>query len=84
MRPNDGGWPARYHIRVLGVLDDRWSEWLDGLQLSSAGDHTDLSGTLPDQAALRGLLDKVCDLGLTIVLVRRLPPEETHARGGAT
>jgi hypothetical protein len=70
------GWPARYEVGLDGVLDGRWSDWFGGLQVSSEGDQTVLSGTLPDQSALHGVLDKVCDLGLTVITVRRLPPEE--------
>jgi hypothetical protein len=70
------GWPARYEVRVEGVLDVRWSEWFEGLQLQNQSGETILSGTLPDQPALHGILDKVRDLGLTIITVRRLPPEQ--------
>lgn len=70
------GWPARYEVRVEGVLDGRWSEWFEGLHLQNQSDETILSGTLPDQPALHGILDKVRDLGLTIITVRRLPPEQ--------
>lgn len=69
-------WPARYEVRVDGVLDGRWSDWFGGLQISSQGDQTVLSGTLPDQSALHGILDRVGDLGLTVISVRRLPPEQ--------
>jgi hypothetical protein len=34
------------------------------------------SGTLPDQPGLHGVFDKVRDLGLCIVMVRRLPPQK--------
>ena len=68
-------WPARYEVRVDGVLDDRWSQWFQGLQIDSQGGQTILSGTLPDQPALHGILDKIRDLGLTVIAVRRLPPE---------
>ena len=69
-----GGWPAHYEVRVQGVLDARWSQWFEGLQLRSEADQTILSGTLPDQPALHGILDRVRDLGLSIIAVRRLPP----------
>lgn len=69
-------WPARYEVRVEGLLDDRWSEWFGGLRIRTEGRETVLSGTLPDQAALRGVLDKVCDLGLSVIVVRRFSPGE--------
>jgi hypothetical protein len=69
-------WPARYEVRVEGVLDGRWSEWFQGLLIENQDGETILSGTLPDQPALHGILDKVRDLGLTIITVRRLPPEQ--------
>ena len=67
-------WPARYEVRVEGVLDPRWSEWFEGLQVDGHDGETVLSGTLADQSALHGVLDKVCDLGLSIITVRRLTP----------
>lgn len=70
------GWPARYEVRVEGVLDGRWSEWFEGLHLQNQSGETILSGALPDQPALHGILDKVRDLGLTIITVRRLAPEQ--------
>jgi len=70
------GWPARYEVRVDSVLDDRWSDWFQGLQIDRQGGQTILSGTLPDQPALHGILDKIRDLGLTVIAVRRLPPQE--------
>jgi hypothetical protein len=69
-------WPARYEVRVDGVLDGRWSEWFQGLQIDNQGGETVLSGTLPDQPALHGILDKVRDLGLSIITVRRIPPPD--------
>jgi hypothetical protein len=66
-------WPARYEIRVDGVLDDEWSEWFGGLQVRNDGDQTVLIGTLPDQPALHGVLDRLRDLGLTLLSLRRLP-----------
>ena len=69
-------WPAYYEVRVDGVLDGRWSEWFQGLQIDNQGGETVLSGTLPDQPALHGILDKVRDLGLCIITVRRIPPQE--------
>jgi hypothetical protein len=64
---------VHYEIRVKGVLDSRWSDWFDGLQLSSDDrDVTTIAGDVPDQAALHGLLAKVRDLGLELLAVHRI------------
>ncbi len=62
-----------YEIRVKGVLDTRWSEWFDGMTVSSddVSGETTLSGPVADQAALHGLLAKVRDLGLPLLSVYR-------------
>ncbi len=67
-----GAGPARYEIRVAGVLDSRWSAWFDDLHLTSQGEETVIFGPVADQAALYGLLTKVRDLGLRLISVRRL------------
>ena len=66
---------AGYEIRVEGVLDQRWMTWFEGLEIASDHSQTVISGPVLDQAALHGLLNRVCDLGLVIVSVRRLEPE---------
>jgi len=66
---------AGYEIRVEGVLDQRWTTWFEGLEIASDHSQTVISGPVPDQAALHGLLNRVCDLGLVIVSVRRFEPE---------
>ena len=66
------GWPARYEIRVAGVLDGRWAAWFNGLQVSGQGEQTVIYGLIADQPALHGLLAKVRDLGLCLISVRRL------------
>ena len=47
---------AHYEIRVEGVLDRYWTAWFEGLQITSDGSQTVLSGPLTDQAALHGVL----------------------------
>lgn len=57
-------------IRVKGRIDERWSEWLDGLTIRhTAQDETVLAGPLLDQAALYGLISKLRDLGLSLLTV---------------
>ena len=74
------GGPARYEIRVAGVLDVRWTEWFGGLQISSEGEETVICGLVADQSALHGLLIKVRDLGLCLISVRRLDTGQAETR----
>jgi len=55
---SDPGGPARYEIRVDGVLDNKWADWFGGLQVSSDGTQTAISGLLADQPALHGALSR--------------------------
>ena len=59
-----------YEIKIKGHLDPRWSDWFAGLELTHLeGNTTLLSGLLPDQAALHGLLERIRDLNLTLISV---------------
>ena len=70
-----------YKIKVRGYLDSQWSEWFDGLTVTreACGD-TLLSGPVRDQAALYGLLKKIRDLGLPLLLVKRIDQDENHEK----
>jgi len=64
--------PVTYEIQIEDQLDPVWSEWLEGMvitPLSTGG--TLLSGTLADQAALYGLLNRIRDLNLELVCVEK-------------
>lgn len=62
--------PTHYQIRLKGHLDARWSDWFDGLALShQANGTTLLEGPVVDQAALHGLLVRICDLGLPLISI---------------
>jgi hypothetical protein len=59
-----------YRIRFQGRLEHRWSAWFDGMTLTPRDDGTTvLCGRVSDQAALHGLIQKVRDLGLTLLEV---------------
>ena len=63
-----------YQIRFKGHLDPSWSAWFDGLTLThEASGETLLTGLLPDQAALYGILEKARNLNLTLVAVGEVP-----------
>jgi hypothetical protein len=66
-----------YQIGVQGNLDRKWSDWFDGFTITQqSGDETLLTGPVPDQAALHGLLGKIRDLGLPLLSVKRTEIEE--------
>ena len=57
-----------YQIRIRGHLDHSWKDWLAGLQMVHEPSGTTLlSGPLPDQAALFGVLLKISRLGLILL-----------------
>ncbi len=58
-------------VRVRGAIEKTWSDWFLGLAIAeSSPDQSTLSGDLPDQAALYGLLAKLRDLGYRLVSVQ--------------
>ena len=70
--------PAVYEIRVRGNLELRWSDWFDGFRITpQADDETTLVGPVADQPALHGLLAKVRDLGLPLLLVRQVRDKQS-------
>jgi hypothetical protein len=64
-----------YEIRLAGQLDAHWAAWFDGMTVTAEGDGTTvLSGSVVDQAALHGVLQRVRDLGLPLISVERRQP----------
>ena len=77
--------PEYYEIKIRGHLDPRWSEWFADLRLTHLeGNETLLSGLLPDQAALHGLLERIRDLNLTLVSVAWGGPSTQDADRGSS
>ena len=67
-----------HEIRIQGHLDEHWTDWLEGLTFTRESDGTTtLRGPLKDQAALHGVLNKIRDLALPIVSVRRVDHSPT-------
>ena len=66
-----------YQIRIKGHVRREWTDWFGGMTitLEDNGD-TLLTGLVLDQAALHGLLRKVRDLGLPLVTVIQVEPEQ--------
>src|SRR5690606_41849623 len=61
-----------YEIHVQGQLDARWADWVDDLAFTHGADGTTtLAGPLADQPALHGVLNRMRDLGVSIISVNR-------------
>ncbi len=68
---------STYQIRVQGWIGKRWSSHFEGMTITpeDTGDTTPVTtftGTVPDQAALRGILNHIWDLNLTLISVMRI------------
>ena len=68
----DAANPARYEIRVRGDLSETLLAAFPALHGEAQGGDTVLSGELPDQAALFGVLAAIEALGLELLEVRRV------------
>jgi hypothetical protein len=64
-----------YEIRVRGHLDERRAWQFEGLTMTllPEGD-TLLCGPLVDQSALHGVLNRIRDMGVSLICVRRVEP----------
>jgi hypothetical protein len=75
--------PGRYEIRLKGHLDERWAERFEGLTFSYEIDGTTvLLGAVADQSALYGLLRTVRDLGLPLLSVVHIDPDQADVQPG--
>lgn len=66
-----------YQITVEGRIDASWSEWFRGLKISTGRDErgmavTILNGEIEDQAMLRGLLNRLWDLNMTVCSISQI------------
>jgi len=76
--------PGRYEIRLEGHLAPRWATWFDDMAVSNQSDGTTvIRGHVTDQAALHGLLQKIRDIGLPLVSVTQVEPDDSTHPGKA-
>ena len=60
-------------IRVKGQLSDQWRDWFENMELRLLENgEMILSGEIPDQAALMGILNKLNRLNLTLLSVNEV------------
>jgi hypothetical protein len=68
-----------YQIKIKGHLDAHWVSWFDNMTISNdANGEAVLYGSLPDQAALHGVLIKIRDLGLPLLAVSSIEKDESQ------
>ena len=76
----DPSQPLVYQIRLTGHLGRHWTDWFEGLTITSLDNgETLLTGPVVDQAALHGLLRKVRDLGMSLLSINRVHPDQAGA-----
>jgi hypothetical protein len=69
--PNSGG--GFFEIRIKGHLNNKWSEWFEGMELKLlVNGEMILFGPIEDQAALMGILNKLSRLNLTLLSVNEV------------
>lgn len=66
-----------YQIKREGHLSESWADWFDGLAFLHERDGTtSLTSEIIDQTALHGLLKNVRDLGLPLISVNQVEPDQ--------
>jgi hypothetical protein len=66
-----------YQIRIKGHLDDALATWFEGLTISNRENgEALLSGHIQDQSALHGILNRISNLGLTLISVNAVQEED--------
>lgn len=60
----------RIEIIIHGLLTPEWADTFDGMEVICQSDgNTRISGKVPDQAALYGILMRLRDFGFTLISV---------------
>lgn len=72
MAKDEGG--GIYQIKIKGYLDLHWADWMGGMEIThDAQGNSLLTGILPDQPALHGILVQIRDLGMPIISLSSQP-----------
>lgn len=75
---SDADQPMVYEIRIKGHLSHLSAGWFDGLTITLEDNgNTLLTGTVIDQSALHGILKKIRDLGMPLLSVNFISPNQT-------
>ena len=75
---DDSDQPKVYQIRIKGHLSQQWQDWFEGLTITLEEDgNTLLSGPVVDQSALHGILKKIRDLGMPLLSINSIGPNQS-------
>ena len=65
----------KYEIKVKGILDESWADWLGEVEITSGEENglpvTTIRGQAADPQALYGILDRTRSLNLTLISVNQ-------------
>lgn len=84
MELNDQAEKGYCEIRVKGKLEPRWTEWFDPMNVGLDSDVTVISGFVPDQPALQGLMEKIGMLGMKIISIKFVSGSNAETPGRFT
>ena len=79
-----GGSERHYEIRIGGPIGRTMMEAFPTLAATRSGQDTLLTGSLPDQSALYGVIHELEALGLQLLEIRRLPTGDPRTTGAIT
>ncbi len=70
-----------YEIRIANHLEQHWADWFDGWTITNVDNNeVILTCSGADHAGLHGVLDKIRDLNLTLISVKRISMEGSGSR----
>lgn len=72
--------PRRFRIGVAGKLDERFIDAFDNVELGHSPEGSTLDGVLIDQSQLRGILDRLWQLGIEVLRFETYRPAGPTAR----
>jgi len=65
-----------YEICFRGHLSERHARWFEGLEMIAQADgSTMIRGAISDPPALYGLINRIRDLGLELISLRKAPEQ---------
>jgi hypothetical protein len=72
--------PARYRIHVQGAIDKSWADYYGDMITNMGVEHdeypvTKMTGQFHDQSALLGVISRLVDLGLPLLMVEYVPDQ---------